>query len=76
MSAFRPDAVARAVALLRAGRLDAAVVAAMIRVQFSLTAFGADRVLDAARREIAEQKSPNAAGVTAEAKSATTKASS
>jgi hypothetical protein len=50
---FHSAAVARAVALLRAGRLDVSIVAGLIMVEFSLTKFGTDRVLDAARREIA-----------------------
>jgi hypothetical protein len=55
MSAFRPDAVARAISLIRAGRLDEATIASMVMVQFSLTPFGVQRVLDAARREIDEE---------------------
>jgi hypothetical protein len=56
MTAFHPAAVARAVALIRAGRHDAATVAALIRVQFPLTGFGVQRVLDAARRAIASRR--------------------
>jgi hypothetical protein len=52
---FCPAAVARAVELICAGRHDAATVAALIRVQFPLTEFGVQRVLDAARREIAAE---------------------
>jgi hypothetical protein len=55
VSTFQPAAVARAVELLRAGRLDEATIASMIMVQFRLTPFGAQRVLDAARREIAAE---------------------
>lgn len=52
---FRPDAVARAKALIKAGLDPQAVRVRIFHEYPELTGFGLDRVLGIAREEIAEQ---------------------